>query len=55
MPVIPLLLVVGRTGTLLPAQIVWDVPNPKIGTTLGVTVTVNVAGKTQEPGSGVNV
>lgn len=54
-PVMPLLLVSGKAGTLLPAQIVWDVPNPKIGITLGVTVTVNVAGKTQEPGSGVNV
>ena len=43
MPVIPLPDVVGKDGTLLPAQIVNEVPKLKLGVMFGVTVTLNVA------------
>ena len=45
----------GNTGTVPPAQIVSDVPKPKVGVIFGSTVTVNVVGKAQRPAPGVNV
>ena len=36
--------VVGKAGTVPPAQIVSDVPKVNVGVMFGVTVTVNVAG-----------
>jgi hypothetical protein len=41
-PAIPFCDVVGKVGTLPPEQIDKLVPKPKVGTTLGFTVTVNV-------------
>ena len=38
-PVIPLDEVVGREGTLAPAQIVRDAPKLNVGVTMGLTVT----------------
>jgi hypothetical protein len=36
--------IVGKVGTVPPAQIVSDVPKVNVGVMFGVTVTVNVAG-----------
>jgi hypothetical protein len=41
-PVIPLVEVVGKVGTVPPLQIVNDVPKLKVGVTIGFTVTFNV-------------
>ena len=54
-PVTPLVDVVGNAGTAPPAQIVSEVPKANAGVALGLTVTVNVAGKAHCPASGVNV
>ena len=54
-PVIPLLDVVARVGTVPPAQIVMLVPKVKVGVTLGLTVTDNVADVAHCPAEGVNV
>ena len=54
-PVIPFPDVVGNAGTVPPAQMVNVVPKLNVGTMLGFTVTVNVAGKAQTPAVGVNV
>ena len=55
MPAIPFVDVVGRDGTVVPEQIVSEVPKLNVGVMIGLTVTVNVAGNTQEPPVGVNV
>ena len=47
--------VVGKVGTVSPAQIVSDVPKLNVGTIFGVTVTVNVAVVAHNPAVGVNV
>ncbi len=47
--------VVGRTGTLCPAQILNAVPKLNVGVVLGVTVTLIVTGIPHWFGSGVNV
>jgi len=54
-PVIPLSDVLGSVGTLLPAQMVREVPNGKLGVIYGFTVTVNVTGRAHKPGVGVKV
>ena len=43
MPLIPLVDVFGNAGTVLPAQIVKDVPKLNVGVRIGFTVTVKVA------------
>ena len=55
MPVIPFVDVVGKVGTLPPAQIVAVVPKLKVGVTFGLTVTVNVVVVPHCPAFGVNV
>lgn len=45
----------GRSGAVLPAQMVNVSPKSKSGTMLGVTVTVNVVGTAHWPAAGVNV
>jgi hypothetical protein len=47
--------VVGNAGTVPPEQIVSVVPKLKVGTVLGVTVTVNVVVVPHWPAFGVNV
>lgn len=54
-PVILLVDVVGRTGTLWPEQIVSVVPKLNKGVVLGVTVTLMVTGIPHWFGSGVKV
>ena len=54
-PVIPLDDVVGRAGTLPPAQISRLVPKLNVGDTLGFTVTVKLVAVAQMPAVGVNV
>ena len=54
-PVIPFNDIVGNAGTLLPAQKLNTGPKANIGTTLGVTVTVNVVGEAHTPLLGVKV
>jgi hypothetical protein len=54
-PLTPFADVVGNTGTVPPAHIVIDVPKLKLGTVLGVTVTLNVVGLAHDPAVGVNV
>ena len=41
-PTTPFVDVVGKAGTVLPAQIVSDVPKLNAGVSIGLTVTVNV-------------
>ena len=55
MPVIPLVDVVGRVGTVPPAQIVSAVPKLNVGVMFGAMVTFNVNGVAQRPAVGVNV
>jgi len=43
-PVIPFVDVVGKVGTVPPAQIFNEVPKLNVGVMFGVTVTVNVPG-----------
>jgi hypothetical protein len=47
--------VVGKAGTVPPAQIVRLVPKLNAGAIFGVTVTVNVAGTAHNPAVGVKV
>ena len=47
--------VVGRAGTLPPAQIIKEVPKLNVGVILGATVTVKVNGGAQSPDEGLNV
>ena len=56
-PVIPFTDVGGNTGAAVPAQIFMAVPKSNEGSTIGFTVTVNLAGAIHCPGktSGVNV
>jgi hypothetical protein len=53
-PVIPLVEVVGNTGTVPPAQILSVEPKLKVGTTFGLTVTVKVVVVAHKPAVGVN-
>ena len=55
MPVILFDDVVGKAGTVAPAQTVKVVPKLKVGVIIGLTVTVNVVCKAHWPASGVNV
>ena len=55
MPAMPLSDVPGNEGTVPPSQIVSDVPKPKEGVCLGVTVTVKLAVVAHCPAAGVNV
>ena len=55
---VPLILfneVVGKVGTVPPAQIVNDVPKLNVGVIIGLTVTLIVTGKAHCPAVGVNV
>jgi hypothetical protein len=54
-PAMPLVEGVGKAGTMPPEQMVRVVPKANVGIIFGVTVTVNVIGMAQGPGSGVNV
>ena len=54
-PVIPFNELVGKGGTLLPAQKLNTGPKANIGTIFGVTVTVNVVGEAHTPLLGVKV
>lgn len=54
-PVTPFSDVVGKTGTIPPAQIVSDVPNSNVGIAFGLTVTVNVVTIAHKPPVGVKV
>jgi hypothetical protein len=54
-PVILLLDVVGKVGTVAPEQIVDVVPKLNDGVMFGFTVTVNVVGFAHKPAVGVNV
>lgn len=54
-PVMPFVDVVGKPGTVSPAQIVRPVPKLNVGIILGSTVTVNVAVVAHSPAVGVNV
>jgi len=54
-PVMPLLDVVGKIGTVPPEQIVSVVPKLKVGVTIGLTVTVKVVVVAHNPAVGVNV
>ena len=51
----PLVDVVGKAGTVPPAQIVRLVPKLNVGVTFGLTVTVNVVDVAHCPAPGVNV
>src|SRR6185295_19520267 len=50
-PVIPLVEVLGNTGTVVPVQIDWKVPKLNVGFTIGFTVTVYTNGVTHWPGT----
>ena len=54
-PVIPLVDVFTKVGTLPPEQIVSEVPKENVGVIFGDTVTVNVNGFAHCPAAGVNV
>ena len=54
-PVIPFTDEAGNVGTDPPAQIVLVVPKLNVGTTLGLTATVNVAVVAHKPVVGVNM
>ena len=54
-PVTPFVDVVGKVGTVPPAQIVKPVPKLNVGVILGLTVTVNVVVVKHCPALGVNV
>ena len=55
MPVMPFDEVVGRTGTVPPAQMEPEVPKLNVGVTIGFTVTVYVAVVAHCPAEGVNI
>ena len=52
-PVMPLVDVLGRTGTDPLSQIISPVPNGKVGTFLGLTTIVIDTVKPQVPGAGL--
>lgn len=54
-PVIPFVEVVGKLGTVAPAQIDKVVPKVNVGVIFVLTVTVNVAVVAHCPAVGVNV
>lgn len=54
-PVMPLSLVLGNTGTVPLRQMVREVPNGKLAVTLGITIVVSVTGIPQVPAAGVKV
>lgn len=54
-PVMPLVEVVGKAGTVPPEQMLSDVPKLNAGVRIGFTVTVKVAGRAHCPAVGVNV
>jgi hypothetical protein len=54
-PLIPLLDVFGKAGTVPPSQMVNVVPKLNVGVTIGLTVTVNVCMVAHCPAVGVNV
>ena len=54
-PVIPFVDVVGRTGTIPPAQTVRFAPKVNVGVMFGLTVTVNVVAVAHWAAFGVNV
>ena len=54
-PFMPLSEIVGKDGTLAPAQIASVLPKLKIGVTFGLTVTVSDAVVAHCPAVGVNV
>ena len=54
-PVILFVDVLGKTGTVPPAQTESEVPKLNVGVILGFTVTVNVAIRAHCPAVGVNV
>jgi hypothetical protein len=54
-PVIPLVDVVGNTGTVPLSQIESAVPNEKVATTFGITTTLTVTGIPQVPAAGVKI
>ena len=54
-PVTPLSDVVGRAGTVPPAQIVSELPKPNTGVRFCVTVTLKLVVVAHCPAAGVNV
>ena len=54
-PVILLFDVVGNAGAVASAQMVSEVPKSNVGSTFGLTVTLNVAVVAHIPAVGVNV
>ena len=54
-PVILLFDVVGNAGAVASAQMMSEVPKSNVGTTFGLTVTLNVAVVAHIPAVGVNV
>ena len=54
-PVILLFEVVGNAGAVASAQMMSEVPKSNVGTTFGLTVTLNVAVVAHIPAVGVNV
>lgn len=55
LPLIPLVDAEGSAGTEAPEQMARALPKVNMGVTLGVMVTVSVAGNAHCPGAGVNV
>ena len=51
----PLSDVLGKAGTVSPAQMVREVPKLNAGVMVGFTVTVKLVGDAQRPAAGVNV
>ena len=45
----------GKVGVFAPAHIDNELPKLKVGVTIGLTVTLNVAGNAHCPAEGVNV
>ena len=54
-PLMPLSDVLGKAGTVSPAQMVSEVPKLNDGVMVGFTVTVKLVGDAQRPAAGVNV
>ena len=55
LPVIPLDEVLGKEGTVAPAQMVIELPKLNVGVMFGFTVTVNVVVVAHCPEDGVKV
>jgi hypothetical protein len=54
-PVILLVDVDGKAGTVPPAHMANEVPKPNTGVVFGLTVTTNVIAVAHNPGDGVKV